>query len=67
MKDSSSRRVFSVGRAVRASVHSPDDGDPEKGVYRNVPNGAVSIANCLILWDFEIHKSAPNDLFFDKR
>jgi hypothetical protein len=27
-----------------------------RGVYPNVPNGAVSVANCLILWDFEIHE-----------
>jgi hypothetical protein len=28
----------------------------QKGVYPNVPNGAVSIANCMLLWDFDFHE-----------
>jgi hypothetical protein len=27
-----------------------------RAVYPNVPNGAVSIANSLILWDFDIRQ-----------
>jgi hypothetical protein len=37
------------------------------GVYPNVPNGAVSIANCLILWDFEIHEFHSKRAIFSIR
>lgn len=38
-----------------------------RGVYPNVPNGTVSIANCLILWDFEIHELHSKRAIFSIR
>jgi hypothetical protein len=32
----------------------------ESGVYPNAPNGAVSMANWLIPWDFEIDEPHSN-------
>jgi hypothetical protein len=39
----------------------------QRGVYPNVPNVAVSIANCLILWNFEIHELHSKRAIFSIR
>jgi hypothetical protein len=38
-----------------------------RGVDPNVPSGAVSIANCLILWDFKNHELRSKRAIFSTR
>lgn len=36
----------------------------DRGVGPNVPNGMVSIANCLILWELETHEARSKRAIF---
>jgi len=54
-------RIVEDGKSISAIALSTRD------VYPNVPNGAVSIANRLILWDFEIHELHSKRAIFSIR
>jgi hypothetical protein len=52
-----------VGVTSKERGHHDQDG----GVGPNVPNGMVSIANCLILWEFETHEIRAKRAIFSPK